>query len=100
MSFLFSAFLLARTCADLDKLVSVQGMIVRTSAVTPDLKQGFFECRVCQHGVSVSIDRGPCRPANSRPLHHARDFKAQTTRRASPVPTSVRIAPLLGVPIN
>jgi len=43
---------------DLDKLVSVQGMIVRTSAVTPDLKQGFFECRVCQHGVSVSIDRG------------------------------------------
>ena len=32
---------------DIDKLVSVRGMVTRTSSVIPDLKMAFFECSVC-----------------------------------------------------
>jgi DNA replication licensing factor MCM4 len=38
--------------------VSVQGMVVRASAIQPDLKQAFFECSACGMSVTVSIDRG------------------------------------------
>lgn len=43
---------------DIDTLVAVQGMVVRASAIQPDLKQAYFECSACGHAVAVSIDRG------------------------------------------
>ena len=43
---------------DIDTLVAVQGMVVRASAIQPDLKQAYFECSACNHAVVVSIDRG------------------------------------------
>ena len=32
---------------DIDKMISIKGMVTRTSNVIPDLKMGFFECTVC-----------------------------------------------------
>jgi DNA replication licensing factor MCM4 len=43
---------------DLDKLISVEGMITRTSGVMPDLKEAFFSCVMCSNAQVVGIDRG------------------------------------------
>ncbi|OQV00308.1 hypothetical protein CLAIMM_05825 [Cladophialophora immunda] len=44
--------------ADIDKLISVKGLVIRTTPVIPDMKEAFFKCTVCQHTLYVSIDRG------------------------------------------
>jgi DNA replication licensing factor MCM4 len=44
--------------ADMDKLVSVKGLVIRATPVIPDMKEAFFKCTVCAHTVLVSIDRG------------------------------------------
>lgn len=44
--------------ADMDKLVSVRGLVIRTTPVIPDMKEAFFKCSVCEHALLVSIDRG------------------------------------------
>jgi DNA replication licensing factor MCM4 len=44
--------------ADIDKLVSVKGLVIRTTPVIPDMKEAFFKCSVCNHTMYVSIDRG------------------------------------------
>ena len=43
---------------DMDKLVSVKGLVIRTTPVIPDMKEAFFKCTVCNHATLVSIDRG------------------------------------------
>lgn len=43
---------------DIDKLVSVSGLVLRASAVIPDMKVAFFKCSACDHTVAVEIDRG------------------------------------------
>jgi DNA replication licensing factor MCM4 len=43
---------------DMDKLVSIKGLVIRTTPVIPDMKDAFFRCSVCHHTVKVDIDRG------------------------------------------
>lgn len=43
---------------DIDKLVSVKGLVIRATPVIPDMKEAFFKCSVCHHTLYVSIDRG------------------------------------------
>lgn len=43
---------------DIDKLVSIKGLVLRTSSVIPDMKVAFFKCSVCNHTIVVEIDRG------------------------------------------
>ena len=42
----------------IDSLVALQGMVVRSSPIIPDLKVGFFQCAVCGFTKEVSIDKG------------------------------------------
>ena len=42
----------------MDSLVSIRGMIVRSSPIIPDLKVAHFDCCICGNYVQVSIDRG------------------------------------------
>jgi DNA replication licensing factor MCM4 len=44
--------------ADIDKLISVKGLVIRTTPVIPDMKEAFFKCSVCHHTLYVAIDRG------------------------------------------
>lgn len=44
--------------ADIDKLISVKGLVIRTTPVIPDMKEAFFKCTVCNHTLYVAIDRG------------------------------------------
>ncbi|CAI5756987.1 unnamed protein product [Candida verbasci] len=43
---------------DIDKLVSVKGITLRSTSVIPDMKVAFFKCNACYHTVGVEIDRG------------------------------------------
>ncbi|KAE8151150.1 DNA replication licensing factor MCM4 [Aspergillus avenaceus] len=69
--------------ADMDKLVSIKGLVIRATPIIPDMKEAFFRCRVCNHGVQVDIDRGKiaeptvcprpvCKERNSMELIHNR----------------------------
>lgn len=68
---------------DIDKLVSVKGLILRATSIIPDMKVAFFKCNACGHTVAVEIDRGiiseptrcprqVCRQTNSMMLVHNR----------------------------
>ena len=43
---------------DIDKLISVRGMVTRCSPVIPDLKAGFFACTTCGSSQTAAVDRG------------------------------------------
>jgi DNA replication licensing factor MCM4 len=69
--------------ADMDKLVSIKGLVIRTTPIIPDMKEAFFRCSACSYGVQVDIDRGKiteptvcprdsCKEKNSMQLLHNR----------------------------
>ncbi|PSK46377.1 DNA replication licensing factor mcm4 [Elsinoe australis] len=43
---------------DMDKMVSIKGLVIRTTPIIPDMKEAFFKCALCAHAVKVDIDRG------------------------------------------
>ncbi len=44
--------------SDIDKVVSIKGLVIRTTPVIPDMKKAFFKCDACAHAVTVEVDRG------------------------------------------
>lgn len=44
--------------ADIDTLVSIKGMVIRTSEVIPEMKRGYFRCTQCGWNTEVDVDRG------------------------------------------
>eukprot|EP00051_Salpingoeca_urceolata_P014549 m.185521 g.185521 ORF g.185521 m.185521 type:complete len:897 (+) comp18117_c0_seq5:150-2840(+) len=46
------------TLTDIDQLVSIRGMVIRTSAIMPDPKEGYFECSLCKFSIANEVDRG------------------------------------------
>jgi DNA replication licensing factor MCM4 len=97
---------------DMDKLVSIKGLVIRSTPIIPDMKDAFFRCSVCHHTVKVDIDRGKiaeptrcprevCGTANSMQIVHNRSgfadkqvIKLQETPDAVPdgqTPHSVSI---------
>ncbi|KJK61481.1 minichromosome maintenance protein [Aspergillus parasiticus SU-1] len=69
--------------ADMDKLVSIKGLVIRATPIIPDMKEAFFRCQACNHGVQVDIDRGKiaepticprpaCKQRNSMEIIHNR----------------------------
>ena len=53
--------------SDMDKLVCIKGLVIRTTPVIPDMKDAFFKCGVCGHSVNVSLDRGRIREPTECP---------------------------------
>ncbi|EAS35664.2 cell division control protein 54 [Coccidioides immitis RS] len=43
---------------DMDKLISIKGLVIRATPIIPDMKEAFFRCDVCQHSVKVDIEHG------------------------------------------
>jgi DNA replication licensing factor MCM4 len=71
--------------ADMDKLISIKGLVIRATPIIPDMKEAFFRCNVCGFGASVDIDRGrineptvcprdSCKEKNSMQLLHNRCY--------------------------
>lgn len=68
---------------DIDKLINLKGLVLRSTPVIPDMKVAFFKCNVCDHTMAVEIDRGviqeparceriDCNEPNSMSLIHNR----------------------------
>eukprot|EP00250_Pteridium_aquilinum_P010421 c19376_g1_i1 orf=124-2694(-) len=70
--------------SDIEKMVSVKGMIIRCSSIIPEIKESFFRCLVCGYSPPPSgVDRGrveeptrcarpECAALNSMALIHNR----------------------------
>lgn len=43
---------------DLDKLITVRGLVIRTTALIPDMRKAYFRCLTCNFSVIKAIDRG------------------------------------------
>ncbi|VVT50017.1 uncharacterized protein SAPINGB_P002559 [Magnusiomyces paraingens] len=68
---------------DIDKLISIKGLVLRSTPVIPDMKAAFFKCCVCQTTTVVDVDRGvipeptrcprrECESVNSMEIVHVR----------------------------
>lgn len=57
----------------IDTLLSLRGMVVRTSPVIPDLKVAFFQCSICGQTDQVTIDRGRIAEPGQCPTCHVRN---------------------------
>lgn len=45
----------------MDRLITIKGLVIRTTPVIPDMKDAFFRCNECNHSVNVGLDRGKIR---------------------------------------
>ncbi|XP_008590171.1 PREDICTED: DNA replication licensing factor MCM4 [Galeopterus variegatus] len=68
---------------DIDQLITISGMVIRTSQLIPEMQEAFFQCQVCAHTARVEIDRGRiaepsaclrCHTAHSMALIHNRSL--------------------------
>ncbi|KAK3904621.1 MCM2/3/5 family-domain-containing protein [Staphylotrichum tortipilum] len=58
--------------SDMDKLISIKGLVIRATPVIPDMKQAFFKCGVCGHSVTVELDRGKIREPTECPRNRCK----------------------------
>lgn len=85
----------------MDKMVSIKGLVIRTTPIIPDMKDAFFRCSVCNHTVKVDIDRGKiaeptqcprpvCNSPNSMQIVHNRSgFADKQVIKLQETPDSV-----------
>ncbi|RWS29004.1 DNA replication licensing factor mcm4-like protein, partial [Leptotrombidium deliense] len=43
---------------DINQLLTISGMVIRTSNLIPEMREAFFECTNCNWNVTVEVDRG------------------------------------------
>lgn len=43
---------------DIDQLITISGMVIRLSALIPEMREAFFQCYVCHNTVTKEIERG------------------------------------------
>lgn len=43
---------------DIDQLITISGMVIRTSNIIPEMREAFFKCIVCSFTTAIEIDRG------------------------------------------
>ncbi|XP_050551138.1 DNA replication licensing factor MCM4 isoform X1 [Spodoptera frugiperda] len=66
---------------DIDQLVTLSGMVIRTSSIVPEMREAYFRCAVCGAAASAELERGRvpepahcahCNTAHSYTLIHNR----------------------------
>ncbi|KAJ4424835.1 MCM DNA helicase complex subunit [Gnomoniopsis sp. IMI 355080] len=53
--------------SDMDRMIQIKGFVIRATPVIPDMKDAFFKCSICSHGVLVTLDRGKIREPTECP---------------------------------
>ncbi len=43
---------------DIDQLITITGMVIRTSNIVPEMSEAFFRCSVCHNTATVEVERG------------------------------------------
>ena len=86
---------------DIDTVISVKGLVIRSTPVIPDMKDAFFQCSVCNHTTIAEIYRGriaepsecpreACKSANSMQIVHNRSgFADKQVIKLQETPDSV-----------
>ncbi|KAL8182170.1 UNVERIFIED_CONTAM: DNA replication licensing factor mcm4-B, partial [Gekko kuhli] len=68
---------------DIDQLITITGMVIRSSQLIPEMQEAFFKCQVCAFTTRVEIDRGRiaepsvcknCNTSHSMALIHNRSM--------------------------
>ncbi|CAG8478631.1 6382_t:CDS:10, partial [Scutellospora calospora] len=87
--------------ADIDKIVSIKGLFIRTSPILPEMSAAFFRCSICDSSVEVEVDRGKidephrcrrreCNSTNTMTLIHNRSsFKDRQVCRLQETPDNI-----------
>ncbi|CAI2162770.1 12474_t:CDS:10 [Funneliformis geosporum] len=44
--------------ADIDQLVCIKGLLIRSSPILPEMAVAFFRCSICDKSVEIEVDRG------------------------------------------
>ncbi|KAN0015485.1 hypothetical protein ACTFIU_008218 [Dictyostelium citrinum] len=44
--------------SDIDKIISISGLIIRSSSIIPEIKQAFFMCAVCEATFHATVEKG------------------------------------------
>ncbi|KAF2152578.1 MCM-domain-containing protein [Myriangium duriaei CBS 260.36] len=84
---------------DMDKIVSIKGLVIRTTPIIPDMRQACFRCSLCNHTVRVDIERGKiteptrcdrCEKSNTMQIIHNRSlFSNKQVIKLQETPDSV-----------
>lgn len=86
---------------DIDRVVSIKGLVIRTTPVIPDMKDAFFLCNVCNASLVVEINKGKiteptvcpreaCQSQNSMQIVHNRcSFADKQVIKLQETPDSV-----------
>ncbi|KAF9582332.1 hypothetical protein BGW38_000331 [Lunasporangiospora selenospora] len=86
---------------DIDRLVTVKGLMIRTSSIIPNVRKAFFQCLVCDQTVAAEADRGrikeptkcprqECGALNSMSLIHNRgEYADKQVCRMQEMPESI-----------
>ena len=89
--------------ADIDQLIAISGMVIRTSQLIPEMQEAFFQCQVCAHTARVEIDRGRiaepcvcerCHTSHSMALIHNRSVFTDKQMVRAPSTFPVLVLPL------
>jgi len=51
----------------MDHLISIKGLVIRTTPVIPDMKDAFFKCSICGHTANSELERGRIREPTECP---------------------------------
>lgn len=43
---------------DIDQLITITGMVIRTSYIIPEMREAFFKCIICAFTTMIEVDRG------------------------------------------
>lgn len=84
---------------DMDKIVSIKGLVIRTTPIIPDMRQACFRCSLCNHTLRVDIERGKiteptkcdrCEKSNTMQIIHNRSlFSNKQVIKLQETPDSV-----------
>lgn len=44
--------------ADIDKLISLKGIVIRVSDAIPEMKEAYYKCAKCAHVETKFVERG------------------------------------------
>jgi DNA replication licensing factor MCM4 len=44
--------------SDIDQLVTIAGMVIRTSGIVPEMREAYFRCAVCGAPAAAELSRG------------------------------------------
>ncbi|CAK1550739.1 unnamed protein product [Leptosia nina] len=61
---------------DIDQLVTISGMVIRTSTIVPEMREAYFKCAVCGAAAVAELERGRVpEPAHCSHCNTAHSFQ-------------------------